>query len=67
MAATLTARGSELHHVIGRANRFGIVLHDDDRIASVAKPMQQSEQAIGVAWVQADGGFVEHVQGVDQL
>ena len=58
--------GPELDHVVGGANRVEIVLDDEHRVAAVAQPEQQLEQAVHVARVQSDGRLVEHVERVDE-
>ena len=67
LAALLAARRSELHHVVGGADRVGVVLDDEHGVAAVAQAMQQPQQSIHVARVQPDRRLVEHVQRVDEL
>jgi hypothetical protein len=43
-----------------------LVFDDDDRVSAVAETVEDPDEAVGVAGMQADGGFVEHVEGVDQ-
>ena len=47
--------------VVGGADRFGVVLDHDHRVAEVAQALQRLDQARIVALVQADRGLVEHV------
>ena len=65
--ALLAASGPQLDHVIRGANRLGIVLDDEHRVAAVAQAMEQPEQAVHVARMQTDRRFVEHVERVDEL
>ena len=67
LAALLAAARSELHHVVGGADRVEIVLDDEHGVAAVAQPEQQPEQAVHVARVQPDRRLVEHVERVDEL
>ena len=67
LAALLAARGPELDHVVGGADRLEVVLDDEHRVAAVAQPQQQREQPVHVARVQPDRRLVEHVQRVDEL
>ena len=50
-----------------RAIAAEIVLHHDDGVAGVPQPLQQSEQPVDVSRVQADRGFIEHVERVHQV
>jgi hypothetical protein len=42
------------------------VLNHQHRIAAVAEPAQQGEQAVGVAGMEPDAGLVQHVERVHQ-
>ena len=65
-SAVLAGAGAELDHPVGAADGAQVVLDDDDRVAEVAQAAQQAEQPVGVARVQADRRFVEHVERVHQ-
>ena len=43
------------------------MLHDQHRVAHVAQCGQRIEQAVVVARMQADGGFVQHVEHAAQF
>ena len=45
----------------------GIVLDDEQRVAQVAQALQNFDQAIRVARMQADGRLVEHVERANQV
>ena len=62
LAASLAGPGAEIDHPVGEANRLLIMLHDDDRVAFVAKLGEGPEQPGVVARMQADRGFVEHIE-----
>jgi len=66
-AAGLAAARAELHHPVRSLHDGGIVLHHHDRVARVGEPAQQAEQPAGVGRVEADGGLVEDVEGIDEM
>ena len=65
-AAALARAGAELEHEVRLLDRREVVLHDEHRVAAVAQPAEQCQQAVGVARVQSDRGLVQHVQRVHQ-
>ncbi|HJQ20121.1 MAG TPA: hypothetical protein VJ867_07220 [Gemmatimonadaceae bacterium] len=67
LSATLAAAGSELHHIVGSANRVGVVLDDEYGVARLAQAREKSQQPRHVARVKADRWLIEHVQRVDEL
>ena len=67
LAAELAGAGTEVDHVIGRANRFFIVLDDDDGVAEIAQPAERRQQLAVVALMQADRRLVEHVEHAGQV
>ena len=62
----MPGRRAHVDQVIGGADRVLIMLHHQHRVAEVAQPPQRPQQAFVVALVQADGGFVQHVQHAGQ-
>src|SRR3546814_16477367 len=52
--------------IVGGADRILVMFHDDDGVAEVAQALERDEQAVIVALVQADGGFVEDVEDARQ-
>ena len=58
--------GADVDDVVGEADRVLVVLDDDHGVADVAQARERAEQALVVALVQADRGFVEHVHHADQ-
>ena len=64
MPTLLASTGSELHHVVGNAHGLEIVFDHDDRVAVIPKGLEQCEQSVEVARMQADTGFVQHVHGI---
>ena len=61
-AALAAGAGAEIHDVIGRAHHLRVVFHHHHGVAPVAQLLQRGDQARVVAGMEADGGFVEHVQ-----
>ena len=60
-AAMHAGAGPHVDHVVGGADRVLVVLDHQHRIADVAQMLQRGQQAVVVALMQADRGFVEHV------
>ena len=52
----------DVDDVVGRAQHVEIVLDDEHGVAQVAQAAQHLDQPRVVGGMQADGGFVEHVQ-----
>ena len=65
-AAALAGARAEIDDEVGRTHRFLIVLDDDDGVADIAQALEGGQQALVVAVVQADRGFVEDVEHADQ-
>ena len=65
-SAVFAGARPQVDDVIGGAHHVGIVLHHHDGVAEIAQLFQNADQAAGVAAVQTDGRFVEHVAGADQ-
>ena len=57
---------AEIADVVTARNDLPIVLDHDQRVAQVAELVQGGQQPRVVARVQADGGFVQHVQHAAQ-
>ena len=53
--------GAHVNHMVGGADHVFIVLDHDHAVAQVAQALQRGNQAVVVALVQADAGFVQHV------
>ena len=61
--ATQTASvGANVDEMVGGAHDLLIVFHDDNGIAQRLEFLQHVDQALGVARMQADTGFVEDVE-----
>ena len=66
MAAGVAGAGTQVHDVVGAADRLFIVLDDEHGVAQIAQLFERGEQAAVVARVQADGRLVEHVKDAAQ-
>ena len=64
--AARTRAGADVEDVVGGADRVLVVLDDDDAVAQVAQAAQGGDEPVVVALVQADAGFVEHVEHARQ-
>ena len=51
---------------VRRADDLRVVLHHDDGVADVAEALEDRDEAVGVAGVQADGRLVQDVHRPDQ-
>ena len=66
-AAALLARAeTEIDDLVGDANHVGVVLDDEHGVALVAQLLEDRDQPLVVARMQADRRLVEHVQRVDE-
>ena len=54
--------GADINDVVGKANCILVMFHYQHGIAQIAKPGEGVEQSLIVSLVQADGGFIQHVQ-----
>ena len=64
--ALLTRAEPHVDHYVSDLDHVRIVLDDEDGVPLVPQLPQDRDQAIVVARMQADGRFVEDVQGIDQ-
>ena len=53
---------SDIDDIIGIEDGVLVMLDDDHRIAEIAQPAQGFQQPEIIALVQADRGFVEHIE-----
>ena len=60
--------GSRAHvdHQVGRADHVGVMLHDDDRVAAVAQPLEDADEPPDVAGMQPDARLVQDEKRVHQ-
>src|ERR1041385_1669715 len=66
LATGFALAGAKIDDLIRRPDHAGFVLDDDDGIARVAQGLEDADKAGRVVRVQADAGFVEDEEGVDQ-
>ena len=66
MPAVYAGARTDVHHVIGAADRLFVVLHHDHGVTEVPQIGQGPEQAVVVPLVQADGGLVQHIHDAHQ-
>ncbi len=62
VAAVFAGAGAEVEDVVGFADGVFVVLDDEDGVAEVAEVFEGVDEALIVALVEADGGFVEDVE-----
>ncbi len=67
MAAVFAGAGAEVEDVVGFADGVFVVLDDEDGVAEVAEVFEGGDEALVVALVEADGGFVEDVEDAAEL
>ncbi len=67
LPAQAAGAGSEIDHVIGALDGFGIVLHHQHRVAEIAQTRERIEQAVVIARVQPDGRLVQNIQHAAKL
>ena len=65
-AAMNPGAGAEIKNVIGGANGVGIMLNDEHGVAEVAQSLERGEQTVVVTLVQADAGFVQHIEHANE-
>ena len=65
-AAALARARPHVEHAVGGEHHGRVVLYHHQGVAGIAQALHGDDDAVHVAWVQADAGFVEHKQGVDQ-
>src|SRR5690606_9346516 len=66
MSAAAAGLGSDLDDVIGGADHGLVVLDDDHGVTGVGEGADDTDQAVDVAGVKADAGFVEDEERVDE-
>ncbi len=57
---------AEIEDVVGRADRFFVVLDDDHRVPKIAQAEERLQEARIVPLVEADTWFIEHVKHARQ-
>jgi hypothetical protein len=65
-AALLAGAGAQVDDVVRLLHDQPLVLDHQHGVALVAQGLEDGDQALGVAGMQADGGLVEDVEGSHQ-
>src|SRR5581483_6930461 len=66
IAALRAGSRSHVDDVVGFEHRLTVVLDHQDRVSQLLEPFKRREQALIVALMKSDRGFVEDVQDADQ-
>jgi len=66
LAALLARAGAHVDHAVCCQHHRRVMLHHHQRVARIAQALHGHDDAVHVARVQADAGFVQYEQGVDQ-
>ena len=66
VSAVLSGARSKIQNVVGRSHDVGIVLDHQNRVSQIAQVVQDLDQAVGVAAVQADRRLVQNVKRAHQ-
>src|SRR5699024_3873409 len=59
-------KGSNIYNMVGGFDHFRIMLNNQYAISNVPQRFKDVDETIIVAWVQANGGFVQYVQASNQ-
>ena len=62
LAAVDARAGAEIDDMIGGADRVFVMLNHDHGVAEIAQALERDQQAVVVALVEADGGFIEDIE-----
>ncbi len=65
-ASSLTGARSHVEHEVSGANHVRVVLHDDDRVARVAQPVEHADQPADVPGMQPDARLIKDKERVDE-
>ena len=66
VAAEFARAGAQVEQVVGGADDGGVVLDDKDGVAEIAQGVEDADELGGIARMEADGGFVQHVECADK-
>jgi hypothetical protein len=62
MAAEASGARSEIDDVVGPFDGLGIMLHNQHGVAQIAQTGERIQQAVVVARMQPNGGFIQDIQ-----
>ena len=60
--AARAGAGADVEDVVGGPDRVLVMLDDDHRVAEISEVAERLDEAVVVALVQADAGFVENIE-----
>jgi hypothetical protein len=66
VAAAAAGFGADFDDVVGGADHGLVVFDDDDGVAGVGERADDRDEAVDVARVEADAGFIEDEECVDE-
>ena len=66
LAALVSGLGPYFYEGVGCPHEGFVVLDNDDGIALLGQFLEDGDEAVDVARVEADGGFVEYKEGIDE-
>ena len=67
MPARVAAVWPQINYPVGFGNHIEVMLDHHHAVAAVDEAVQDVDQFFDIGHVQADGGFVEHLQRVRRL
>src|ERR1019366_2977936 len=66
LPAAFARTRAQIENAVRRADDIRVVLDNEQRIASGTEPLQDANETVDIARMQADARFVEHVKCIDQ-
>ena len=66
LAAMHTGTGADIHNIVRLAHGVLVVLYYNQGVAQIAQALHGGNQLIVIALVQADAGFIQHIQHAGQ-
>src|ERR1700733_353410 len=62
VSASLSCSGAQVHHIIGAANGFFVMLNNEDGVAKIAQGFESRQQAPVVTGVQTNRRYTQHIK-----
>ena len=62
VAAVFSGAGAHVYQIISLAGGVFVVFDDDDGVIEIAQFVEGFQQAVVIALVKADAGFIQHIQ-----
>ena len=66
LPALLARAGAHVDHAVGGHHHGRVVLHHHQRVARITQALHGHDDAVHIAWVQPNAGFVQHKKRIDQ-